>query len=383
MGTHSTRTYMKIVAICAIVVGATAAGFIAVNKLQRVVPIVPGVQGCWRLVGTAAQTDCLSGEFVDGARESAEGLQGVKRDQAVIKYVRRADVLAANDAQLGGVCHPAMHELGRNEGDRAAKANGFPTFPDGGTSRLCTAGYVHGLAEGYLKDTPNANVARVFPSLCQQANARSGCAHGVGHAVLRAHGGDAWKTAALDAVTRCDTLPSDYRGNCHAGVYMELAMRTKPDRVSTEAYVEQCTEADDRDAALGLSCWGYLGLSLATNDVPIADTPTWCAKASGSGQFTCVEGFGRDLGVKGVSSCEDDRLRAALTQRCIEGAMGLQVGSGHVTKAQAKAACQSLDAKQNVTYCTAAVQRYVAGRAAVASGDGSSLEHDENDMSVM
>jgi hypothetical protein len=378
------HTHIKIVGICAIIVVAAVAGFVATSHLQRVVPIVPGVQGCWRLQGISAQTDCLSEQFVDGARESAADKTGAERDQAVIAYVRRADKLAASDPQLGGVCHPAMHVLGRDEGVRAAHADRFPTFPDGGTSRLCTAGYVHGLAEGYLQDTPHANVARVFPNLCQQANARSGCAHGVGHALLRAHSGDAWKTAALDAVSRCDTLPGAYHGNCHDGVYMELAMRTQPDRVSTSEYAQQCRAADDQDAVLGLACWGYLGLSLTTNEVPLADTPAWCAKASGSGQFTCIEGYGRDLGVRKVASCENAALRTALVQRCIEGAIGLQVGSSHISKAQALHACQSLDATANASYCTGAVKRYVAGRSAVAAGDGSApAPHDENDTSVM
>lgn len=358
----------KVAAAVALLALAVLGGFFATSQLQRTVPIVPGVQGCWRLEGSARQTACLSKEFSSGAAETAKGLDGAERATAVIGYVRRADRLAADDDRLGGVCHPAMHELGRSEGSRAADAGKVPTYPTSGASQLCTAGYVHGLSEGYLAGTPDADVASVFPKLCHEPAARSGCAHGVGHALLRAHAGDRWKTAAPAAVDGCNSLDTPWPADCHDGVFMELAMRTKPDTATPDQYVDACRTADDRDAALGLSCWGYLGLSLTTNDVPIEDTPGWCAKAPGSGEFPCIEGYGRDLGVDDVTRCGAHDLRAVLVERCIEGAIGLQVGSGHVTGKFARSACGKFDSTQLVDYCRGAVTRYARGRAQVEAG---------------
>ena len=79
-------------------------------------------------------------------------------------------------------------------------------FPPGAT-QLCTAGYVHGLAEGYLHDAAaDADVAAVFPELCADEGARAGCAHGIGHALLRAR--DAAPATASDAaLDQCGDLP--------------------------------------------------------------------------------------------------------------------------------------------------------------------------------
>jgi hypothetical protein len=362
---------LRIIGAIAVLAIAVAGGFAATSMFQRTVPIVPGVQGCWRLEGSTRQVDCISDQFANGAREASSGLSGAARDRAVLAYVGRADKLAANDARLGGVCHPAMHVLGRTEGARAAAAGHAPTFPDGST-QLCTAGFVHGLAEGYLARTPNADVAAVFPKLCHDAAARAGCAHGIGHALLRAQRGSS-AASTTNAIAGCAKLPSEFPNDCHNGVFMELAMRTTPRAVPVASYVDACTAADSQaDVALGLSCWGYLGLSLASNDVPLEQQASWCAKASPAGQFTCIEGYGRDLGVARVANCSAKGVgRTAIMERCIDGAVGLQVGSGHVTAAAARASCTNLGTKHLAAYCRSAVGRYSRGRAATAGGGDS------------
>lgn len=339
---------------------AAVGGWSATTLFQKTVSIVPGVQGCARLEGSARQIACLADEFVGGATEVAGNTTGPARDKLVIGYVRRVENIAASDQQLAGICHPAMHKLGRREGDLAARANRTPTFP-GGSSQLCTAGYVHGLAEGYLSGTPTADVAAVFPKLCHDPAAQSGCAHGIGHALLRAMSERPVIEASTSALDSCGELPgSEDVSDCHDGVYMELAMES---RTSISDYTGACNTATSVDREL--SCWGYVGLSITTNDVPLAQVPGWCARASLPGHFTCIEGYGRNLGVDRLGMCQSSAKRSSLQRRCIDGAVGLQVGSGHVAKKEASAACRSLGDNALKDYCLTAVERYSRGRARV------------------
>jgi hypothetical protein len=256
-----------------------------------------------------------------------------------------------------------MHKLGRNEGTRSAKAGQAPSFPSSGASQLCTAGYVHGLSEGYLTGTPDAEVATVFPALCHVTKAREGCAHGVGHALLRAQSNNSAIEGAAAATDRCEELPGEFPTNCMNGVYMELAMRTQPRPVAASAYMEACASTPDIEESL--SCWGYMSLNLTSNDVPLADVPSWCAKADLPGQFPCIEEYGRDLGIKRVDACASSADLKQLRERCVDGAVGVQVGSGHVTKKEAQAACETIDLRELKSYCTTAVNRYSRGRAEV------------------
>ncbi|MBC7460053.1 MAG: hypothetical protein H7287_01690, partial [Thermoleophilia bacterium] len=347
---------LRIIGITALLALTVVGGFSATNLFQRNVAIVPGLEGCWRLDGSGLQIQCLSNQFLNGARDAAKGLSGSARSDAVNAYVSRADKLAASDQRLGGVCHPAMHNLGRSEGLRAADAGHAPDFPSGST-QLCTAGYVHGLSEGYMSKSPNADVAAVFPVLCHDPAARTGCAHGMGHALLRAQT-SAPAAAANAAISRCGKLPDDYPTDCHNGVYMELAMRTEPASIPVADYTRICRVADrEDDATLGLACWGYLGLSVTSNNLTAAAEPKYCTQASTTGQFPCFEGYGRDIGPSKVANCGTDTPNGALAQRCIDGAIGLQVGSGFVTKRKAVAYCGTLKGGELVAYCRTAVQR--------------------------
>jgi hypothetical protein len=141
---------------------------------------------------------------------------------------------------------------------------------------------------------------------------------------------------------------------------MEIAMRRVPEPVSPEDYVKSCRTSASVDDAL--ACWGYLGLSLDTNDVPLADAAGWCAKADLPGQFRCIEQHGRDLGVKRLTQCEDVDGSEALRHRCVSGALGLQIGSGHVSIDDALRACDELEADPSVRFCRAAARRFDQSR---------------------
>ena len=143
------------------------------------------------------------------------------------------------------------------------------------------------------------------------------------------------------------------------GVYMELAMRVQPAPVAPADYVQACTPVD---VERSLSCWGYLTMNLTTNEVPIGEVPSWCARADLPGQFPCIEQYGRALGVEGVASCGAVADKKELRERCVDGATGLQVGSGHVATKDALSACGDVTQSSLRTYCSRAVERYAEGR---------------------
>jgi hypothetical protein len=361
------RSWTTPLAAIAVLSLALAGGWFATRLVQQrdAAPVSSSAYApCLSLAGSVDQVDCLSDRFVAGAADAARGLDGAARSAAVNDYVRAQEREAARDPLLAGRCHPAMHELGRSEGRRAATLAQVPDFPDA-SSQLCTAGYVHGLAEGYLVSTPASEVAAVFPKFCHEAGAREGCAHGVGHALLRARVDDRPVAAARGAIERCQDLPGNFPVNCTNGVYMELAMRSEPSRVDSDTYVATCRDAPG--VVQELSCWSYLGLNLSTNDVPASDQPAWCAKASLPGQFQCLEEYGRIGGVEQVAGCGELDVRVELQRRCIVGAIGLQVGSGHVSLDDARTACDPVDPAELATFCRDTAARFADGRATVES----------------
>lgn len=355
------RTWMNILIGAIILVGCIAAGWIATNRVQNGVPIVPGLNGCSRLSTPSKQVSCLSDVFSEGADDAAGSTRGTERDRAVIEYVRRAERLASGNPRLADTCHPAMHALGRREGATAASESRTPTFP-GGSSQLCTAGYVHGLAEGYIGRAAHVDAAGIFPDLCADVNARAGCAHGVGHALIRAEDTTA-KPSQDKSLTSCETLPELYVSDCYNGVYMELTMVNGTGKLSPSQFAADCGKSANTDREL--SCWSYLPLSLTMNDVPIEEFPSWCARSDLPGQFTCTEAYGRQLGPAKVASCATSGRRPELQQRCVEGAIGLSVGSGHVTRKEAASNCGTLKSTTLASYCERAVDRYASGRAKV------------------
>ncbi|MCW2926379.1 MAG: hypothetical protein JWM86_347 [Thermoleophilia bacterium] len=336
-------------------------GWLVTSRVQQTVAIVPGLDGCARLTTSAERIECLSDEFADGAAQSADGATGARRDERVIEYVRRAETLARGNPTLADTCHPSMHRLGRREGARAGAEGRTPTFP-GGSSQLCTAGYVHGLAEGYLARTPNIDAAKIFPGLCHDPSSKPGCAHGIGHALLRSVPNRSADNTS-PALTDCETLPENFIASCRNGVYMESAMRTGEAVISPARYAAGCGASESVERAL--SCWSYLPQSLTAHDVPLDEYPGWCARSTLPGQFTCIEAYGRQLGVEGSPACGRSGDIPELRQRCIEGAIGLQVGSGHVSPAEARSTCGGIKDSSLVAYCRRAVERYSSGRAKV------------------
>jgi hypothetical protein len=319
-------------AYAAVLAVAVLAGLLLTNRVQRAVPLLPGVRGCERLATNSEQTRCIARHFQGQLDERAAGASAGRRAQVAAQVVAGADRLAARDADLSGMCHSAMHVVGRAEGARTAAAGGTVRFPPE-SQRLCTAGYVHGLAEGYLEGSTRPDVAAVFPKLCSDPDAVSGCAHGIGHALLRGTPtvAPASVPAALDG---CHDLPVERLGDCSNGVFMELTMTEPP--VSTARYAGTCRSTSD--PLLRESCFAYLALSASVNELPASDVPGLCREHAGADAGTCVEAFGRGQGTDGIGAC----ARAgsdSLVARCLRGALALQLDSGHITLPDALEAC--------------------------------------------
>jgi hypothetical protein len=334
---------------------AIAAGAYGTGMLQKKVPLAPGAEGCARLEGRSEQTSCIAKLYAD--RLPGESLPvGAERDLRVHTVIARADRDAAKSETISGLCHPAMHEVGRAEGELAARAGKVPGFPTEGSMRLCTAGFVHGLAEGYLQSSSNPDIAAIFPKLCHEKAAASGCAHGIGHALLRQDPEREVVPAARESVTRCATLNGSFAADCYNGVFMELAMRA-PD-FSSEQYTKVC---DSQQMPLTVaSCWSYLPLVTNASEIAPAKAATMCTKAPPDGAPNCIAELGRSQALDGIELCAS---LPKLREDCLRGAVSLSVSSGHVTRLAAEKRCRK-DAGADADLCVRLVRRAAAPDAA-------------------
>lgn len=324
---------------------ATAGGVLLTGQLARHTSVLPGERGCRALADRNERTSCY-----------AKALASAIDDASPARLTRSLGAIdddAASMPALEGVCHQAMHVAGRAAGERAARRDTVPTFPAAASTRVCTAGYVHGVAEGYLQRSPSANVAHVFPQLCHEEAARAGCAHGIGHAVLRAFGDAAPPPRSVErARSRCDELPSAHVMDCVNGVYMELATR---DQVRLEKLVTMCAGAPGADARS--SCFSYVPLRAASAELPQRQVLDLCARQELLSAAACTESLGRELGPEQVGEC-GNTATAALMRSCVRGAMELQLTTGSIDVDDARRACSDASAAVAAT-CNAVVERIV------------------------
>lgn len=348
----------SIIAVVLVAATSIAVGWAATSFVQQHVPLGRGFSACWKLAGTARQTECLSDEFVAGAAEAGAGARGARRQLAVIGYVQQVERAAAHDERLAALCHAAMHELGQREGRSAARTADDLQWPDA-SKKFCTAGFVHGLAEGYLAEAPPTQVATSFAKLCNDPSAKTGCAHGVGHSLVQRSESDddgaTPESIADDTTRRCAELPDGFGAHCDNGVFMELAMRHDDARLTPDQYVKLCR--DRHQVEQQLACMNYLAMNLSANDVSTEQTPVWCARSGGALEGRCIESWGRELGLQRVHSCEQVRTDALII-RCIDAAVALQIGSDHVTPEAGRRMCQSLSTAPRRSICRDAIMRY-------------------------
>lgn len=311
------------------------------------------IGSCGRTANITSRIDCYSTEFnallFDGAPT-----QPATRAQFVAAALDGIESIAAHDTKLQAACHPAMHTVGRQEGARMAGAHERPIFPPNPT-RLCTAGYVHGLVEGFAAESSSsASSSALFTQACSGAGtAKTGCAHGLGHAFVRA------KHDPLTGLKRCASIPTKYNSDCLNGVYMEMAIGTP--LMSADQYTKMCAA---QPAAGRSACAYYLPNNGQLNNVGPSTTLTQCESLSTNLASTCVESLGRIAGPDQAALCEQTTTAANRTS-CLVGVFALPINSGYLTLDQARETCSGLHGPTQTT-CNTLVTAVARGRAGLS-----------------
>jgi hypothetical protein len=343
------RAHLKLLPYLLLLTAAIVVGLKVTDTVQKSHPLLPGIRGCERLDGVTKQSECAASYYESRIHADTNAVDSeTTRTQLVADVIAEVDKAAQTDAALAGICHPSMHIVGRDEGSRAAELGHTPVYPTFNTTSACTAGYVHGLSEGYLQNASTPDVAAVFPKLCHDPNSAAGCAHGIGHALLRAVGTSSSDVSASAA--RCGELPDGRINDCANGVFMELAMQGP--NVSTSDYTSICSAMR---GGSGTACWSYVPLNAQYDGVATAEIPALCENAGTIAAQGCIREFGRMNGPTEIRQCAGvaEPLRAA----CVEGAVVLPVHSGQLSEAKANAACATLTT--DVAGCRRAVARAI------------------------
>lgn len=332
MNLRPTRAFLPYVAVLAV---TALLGGGVMWQLQRSVAIAPGEAGCSRLADPGKRADCLGELLLTDLRSDGVSVQSGLDD---------IEARAASDEALADSCHQAMHRVGHAIGGDAASAGRSLAFPARST-RLCTAGYTHGLVEGYLAGGAAATkIVPIYEATCRDTKAESGCVHGIGHVVQKSKD-------TTEAVRLCGQLPTAVQSDCSNGVFMERAMARPAEKPAT--FARAC--GSQPTAALRDDCFFYLPASASSNGFDDAATAKLCGGVTGPSGATCFESFGRNLGANRLSACSPANSPAHV-ESCLTGALELSLSSGHVKPAAARTQCASLDEAMTRT-CTGLVER--------------------------
>jgi hypothetical protein len=188
------------------------------------------------------------------------------------------------------VCHALTHEVGHAAYD---KYKGFPQAMQH-LDELCNAGYMHGVIEHLLEDSPEA--MQSLPSLCDLY--RNGslqaweCQHGIGHGLMFVSENDL--PASLKG---CDVLKTvAARDACRNGVFMENF--AADDALHHSRFVSRetprfpCESQADADKG---NCYIYAPTYfLSQNPGSYEDALGWCLKAELQMRGACISGVGSE-----------------------------------------------------------------------------------------
>lgn len=321
------KGYPKYLLYAAIFAIAAAAGLFGSQMLQSSVPLLPGEAGCKRLYSGSARAKCYGEAINKDLSADLRGLTGATYQKHLDFYLHGVDNRAAKDKSLRDICHQAMHVVGRSSGQGFATQGKNLVFPHH-SARLCTAGYAHGLVEGYLQQGGAiSNLPILFQHMCVTKSAESDCAHGLGHAVMRR------LDSTSDSIAKCTSLNAERIDDCANGVYMEVAIRNKP--ISLTNFASMCSK--QAGANLKSDCFFYLPGLANAKGLPIAKTIEACNTYAGDYLADCAEAVGRMQGIESLPTCT--KVPASVAQPCMQGALRLALSSKLVTPAQARKRC--------------------------------------------
>ena len=208
------------------------------------------------------------------------------------------DRITRKHGYVDGFCHPVAHEIGhaaltKYKGD-FKKAVSY-------LNDVCGSGYLHGVVEDKLSQSPNPTTA--VTTLCAPQQSAS-CIHGIGHGAMF--------VANLDvkgAEKLCDRFPQSYQVvACSEGVFMQLF---EPDETDSTALAKLSADklaADplypcpSQPSIFQSACYFYApSYYLQQQDYTahpdaFVHALAWCLKApSPDGRTDCTRGTGSRL----------------------------------------------------------------------------------------
>jgi hypothetical protein len=212
-----TRVYAIAIAIPLLLVVAIFCGLWAWSQSHAV---LPGSQGCAWIRSTDARVSCLTTNF-----------RNVEREQGFAAAVDDIERAGRHHENLAGDCHLAMHPIGERDGKASQGKGTAPRISDSQRT-WCTSGYLHGFIAGQFSGTTvtAASAAQLLDSCVgRQSDADLTCAHGAGHAFVRASGSvrDAadycvrWKPSTAAAARTGGNSVSLLAYDCQRGAFME------------------------------------------------------------------------------------------------------------------------------------------------------------------
>ncbi|MFC1410137.1 hypothetical protein ACEZCY_12800 [Streptacidiphilus sp. N1-12] len=199
---------------------------------------------------------------------------------------------------VDGFCHPVAHEIGH-----AALAKYQGNFAKAVSYRndVCGSGFLHGVVEEKLSESPNPTTA--VTTLCAPEQTAS-CIHGIGHGAMFVSNLDVGGAEQL-----CDRFPQVYQEvACSEGVFMQLF---EPDETDPKALAklpadklaaEPLYPCPEQPTGYQSACYFYApSYFLQTHDYTahpgaFVQALAWCLKApSRAGRADCTRGTGSRL----------------------------------------------------------------------------------------
>ncbi|MFC1418444.1 hypothetical protein [Streptacidiphilus cavernicola] len=206
--------------------------------------------------------------------------------------------ITRKDPYVDGFCHPVAHEIGH-----AALAKYHGDFAKAVSYRddVCGSGYLHGVVEQKLSESPNP--ASAVTTLCAPRQTAS-CIHGIGHGAMFVANLDVTGAERL-----CDRFPQTSEVvACSEGVFMQLF---EPDETDPRAMAKLPADklaADplypcpDQPAVFQSGCYYYApSYFLQRHDYTAhpeayVQALAWCLRAPDQGgRASCTKGAGSRL----------------------------------------------------------------------------------------
>lgn len=325
---------------------AIGAGMIGTRLIEHKVALLPGEAGCKRLGTGSQRARCYGGVISKDLKGVLASSSGTVYQRRLDSYMNNVDDRAAEDSNLRDVCHQAMHVVGRASGKSVASKNGTLVFPSE-SGRLCTAGYGHGMVEGYLQSGGSVgNLPELFQHMCIKKSSVTDCAHGLGHAVMRR------LDSSSESISKCTTLKGIAIDDCANGVYMEVAIRNKP--ITVHNFAGMCKEQPTIE--LQKDCYFYLPGLANTKGLSLNKTIGICTKYAGIAKADCFESVGRLEGLDSLKACA--AVPTQYGDDCMQGALRLVLSSRLASPTKARSQCRKVLPDRMHTNCFALVEKY-------------------------